>query len=156
MPADGSVSFPKPRPQQQQQQRATPKSSPATQSAPSPAPGSAGDDASGATSSGPSFGQRVAELCTKLAMSPPSYVITAHADFQAMYSGYAVFENSPVVMGKVGEFWNVYGKKRAREACAERVLGFLEGIAADRAGRGGLEAGGVRVPDVERVGTLLD
>jgi hypothetical protein len=70
-------------------------------------------------------------------MSPPSYVITPHTDFPAMYSGYAVFERGPVAMGRVGEFWNVYGKKRAREACAQRVLGFLEGVARDRVAGGG-------------------
>lgn len=72
-----------------------------------------------------------------------------------MYSGYAVFERGPVAMGRVGEFWNVYGKKRAREACAERVLGFLEGVARDRVARGGLGAA-ARVLDLQREGSLLD
>lgn len=146
MPADGSVSFPKPRPQQQ---RPTPKASPATGSAPFPAPGCPDDDGR------PSYGQRVAEMCIKLAMSPPSYVITPHTDFLAIYSGYAVFENSPVVMGKVGEFWNVYGKKRAREACAEKVLEFLEGVPRDRVARGGFGAS-ERMVRAERVGSLFD
>jgi hypothetical protein len=147
MPADGSVSFPKPRPQ-----LPTPKASPAhSGAAPFAAPGSPDGD-------GPSYGQRVAEMCTKLAMSPPAYMITPHAEFKAMYSGYAAFENSPVVMGRVGEFWNVYGKKKAKEACAEKVLEFLEGIAADRAARGGMGVGepGTRVPDVESGSSLLD
>jgi len=82
-------------------------------------------------------------------------MILPHTDFHAIYSGYAVFENSTVVMGHVGEFSNVYGKKKAREACAEMVLGFLEGIAKDRAARGGLGAA-ERVPDFEREGSLLD
>jgi len=79
-------------------------------------------------------------------------MITANAEFQAMYSGYAVFENSPVVMGKVGEVSDVYGRKKAKESCAEKVLEVLEGVARDRVARGTAE----RVVRVERVGSLLD
>jgi hypothetical protein len=142
MPADGSVSFPKPH----------------SGAAPFGAPGSPDGKGAGGSANGPSYGQRVAEMCTKLAMSPPAYMITPHAEFKAMYSGYAVFENSPVVMGRVGEFQNVYGKKKAKEACAEKVLEFLEGIAADRAARGGMGVGGrgTRVPDVESGSSLSD
>jgi hypothetical protein len=84
-------------------------------------------------------------------MSPPTYVIKAHTDFVAMYSGHAFFENGPMAVGKVGEFSNVYGKKRARETCAEMVLEYLEGVAGNRAGRAGSGIGerGERVPDFE-------
>lgn len=139
MPADGSLSFPKSRPQQAAKENQS------------------GmlvliDDSTTSNDKGPSFGQRVAELCAKLAMSPPVYNITAHDDFKAMYSGYASFENSPLIVGRVGEFSNVYGKKRARESCAEKVLEFLEGIAALRGGNIVVE----KVPETESGGSLLD
>jgi hypothetical protein len=101
----------------------------------------------------PSYAQRVAEMCAKLAMSPPSYVITQHGELMSMYSGYARFENSPEVVGKVGEFSNVYSKKKAKECCAEQVLKFLQDIANMRAGRR-LSDG--KVPDGEDEGSLLD
>jgi hypothetical protein len=136
MPSDGSVSFPKSRPQQ-------------PPAAPEADPGAvliSVDD-------GPSYGQRVAEMCGKLAMSPPVYMITQHEEFKAMYSGYATFESNPQIVGRVGEFSNIYGRKRAKEACAEKVLEFLESIAAIRAGVG---VAGAKVPDAERVSSLLD
>lgn len=155
MPSDGSVSFPKVRVQPAPNDSAASASVSASGKAASPG-GHAGHE-SGGSISGPSYGQRVAEMCAKLAMSPPMYVITPHPGFQAMYSGHAVFENTPVVQGKVGEFANVYGKKRARETCAEKVLAFLEGIAADRSARSevGVEERGPRVPDVETETSLL-
>lgn len=142
MPSNGSVSFPKPR-----RQQSVPKAASTLLLIPIEDGGSTG---------GTSYGQRVAEMCAKLAMAPPTYVISPLEDFPAIYSGHATFGNSPEVMGPVGHFSNVYGRKKAKETCAEKVLQFLEGIAADRAGIGTVAAQKEKEPDRESISSLLD
>jgi hypothetical protein len=146
MPDDGNVSFPKVRPLQPQSASISASASAnnnpanAASSSSTPASASASTPARPASSPTESFPQRVAMLCTSLAISPPTYKLVPHSEFPAMYSGYAVFENSPLVIGKVGEFHNVHGKRNAKEVCAEKVVGFLEGIVKARRGEAGREA----------------
>ena len=100
MPADGSVKFPKPAPLVN-----PPK-------------------ARGAVT----FAGQVPELCTRLGFSIPTYEIVKVSEEASFYSGYAHFNGDPRIDGKVGEFRNVYGKKQAKERCAEEVLLFLKDI----------------------------
>jgi hypothetical protein len=106
MPSDGSVSFPKIR------------------SPPNATKGSSTDDGSGEASPG----QKVAELCGKLGLAPPTYEIIAHKEFPSMYSGYAHFGGHLLTKGRIGEFENVYGRTNARVECAKGVLVFLQGV----------------------------
>lgn len=108
MPADGSVSFPKQVP-----------TSPTL---------------SNSTSLKNTFAQQVPILCVKLGFSPPTYVLEPREGATAMYNGYAHFAGDPRVYGRVGEFHNVFGKKNAKEVCAEGVLAFLRGVERDRMG----------------------
>jgi len=54
-----------------------------------------------------------------------------------MYSGAAHFVNNSLVNNNmpVGEVRLVFGKKNAKEACAEKVLLFLKGVARERGAR---------------------
>ena len=125
MPADGRVSFSKSRAQPAAKiPKLDADSSPGTALSASPTRGG----------NGASVGQQVAELATRLGFCPPTYVITPHQEFSSVYSGYAHFDGDPRVSGKVGEFVEIYGRKRAKEACAKEVLTFLESMAAQRAG----------------------
>ena len=125
MPADGGVTFPKPRPQPVV--ASAPKAQARAPAGPAPSFSPAND------ANGISIGQQVAELALKLGICAPTYIISPHEGFESLYSGYAHFDSDPRVSGKVGEFTGVHGKKKAKETCARKVLSFLEGIAAHRA-----------------------
>lgn len=53
-----------------------------------------------------------------------------------MYSGAAHFVHNPLLNNNapVGEIRLVFGRKNAREACAEKVLAFLRGVLREREG----------------------
>jgi hypothetical protein len=55
-------------------------------------------------------------------------VIERSSTFSAFYSGYAHFGADPRAGDKVGEFHDVYGRKKAKEECTKRVLQFLLGL----------------------------
>jgi hypothetical protein len=76
-------------------------------------------------------------LCTVLGLSPPEYRLAQSAQAPSMYSGAAHFVHDPVLNDNapVGEVRLVFGRKNAREACAEKVLGFLGGVLRERGGR---------------------
>lgn len=61
-----------------------------------------------------------------------------------MYSGAAHFVKDPLVndSAPVGEVRLVFGRRNAKEACAERVLGFLVGMVRERRGGRGDGGGG--------------
>lgn len=49
-----------------------------------------------------------------------------------IYHGYADFGSDPWIVGKVGEFRDIYGKKKAKEVCAKIVWLFLKDIERQR------------------------
>ncbi|MCJ1323223.1 hypothetical protein MMC15_008577 [Xylographa vitiligo] len=83
-----------------------------------------------------SWGARVVDLCTLLAIHPPTYRLAAPDPATAphIYSGAAHFDHEPLLRGPVGEVRNVFGRRNAREECARGVVAMLEGV---RRGRGG-------------------
>jgi hypothetical protein len=76
---------------------------------------------------------KVVELCLQLRMTPPAYVMQQSDPATPMlWSGYAHFPQEGRVTGRIGEFVNVFGKKNAKDQCAQQVLEFLEGIKRHR------------------------
>ncbi|TAQ91200.1 hypothetical protein B7494_g456 [Chlorociboria aeruginascens] len=105
MPSDGSVKFPKP----------------PNQSTPPVGYKPAGG-----------FANQVPALCIRLGFRVPRYMITAVTLEPPMYTVYADFGGDPIVQGKVGLVQNVFGKKNAKENCAEIVVAFLRDIERQR------------------------
>ena len=77
---------------------------------------------------GPSHGAQVSAACARLGLPPPQYVITQNDSFGAFWSGYAHFGSDPRVEGRVGEFRDIYSRKKAKDECARLVLHFLQGM----------------------------
>lgn len=128
MPANSSVSFPKP------------------VAVPAPAAGAKTKDTL-------SRSQQVVELCLRLALNLPTYRLEPQEACPAMWSGYAHFNGDPRMPGRVGEFSNIFGRKNAKEECAKGVLELLHGIAAEKAEKvRQLEENKKR----KRLGTLTD
>jgi hypothetical protein len=123
MPSNGSVRFPKPPPPIQAAQPKKMKSK-------SPSdPGTPTNSSSNTTS----YAAQIPPLCNKLGFAPPKYEITrAKADDVPFFNGYADFGGDPRIEGKVGEVFNVYGQKRAKEQIAEIVYSFLKDIERQR------------------------
>ncbi|KAH8910144.1 hypothetical protein BR93DRAFT_935799 [Coniochaeta sp. PMI_546] len=76
--------------------------------------------------------QRVAELCRKLGFQAPSYELVAGAGTAGGVAGSGVWDGEADfgrdafrVPEGIGRVQGVYGRKRAREAVAEKVLGYL-------------------------------
>jgi len=77
---------------------------------------------------GPSPGAQVSAACARLGLPPPQYVITQNDSFGAFWSGYAHFGSDPRVEGRVGEFRDIYSRKKAKDECSRLVLLFLQGM----------------------------
>jgi len=72
---------------------------------------------------------KVVELCLELRMTNPTYVMQQSDPTTPMlWSGYAHFPQEGRVTGRIGEFVNVFGKKKAKDQCVQQVLEFLEGV----------------------------
>lgn len=77
----------------------------------------------------PSAAAVVVTLCLELKICVPAYVLrNDDPALPMLWSGYAHFPMEPSIDAKIGEFTNVFGKKKAKEACVERVLEFLESM----------------------------
>lgn len=82
----------------------------------------------------PPLTQLMLELCHPLSLSAPEYRLTPSALAPSMYGGGAWFTRDPLIKSPVGEVRNVFGKKNAKEACAEKVVEFLREVGRKRAG----------------------
>jgi hypothetical protein len=121
MPSDGSARFQKPPPP-------VPMPQPKKRKSDSPsAPG---------TSSGEGvikYASLIPPLCGKLGFGPPQYEIARTKDDDLpFFNTYALFPGNPIIEGKVGEVFNVYGQKNAKEECAAIVYSFLKDIERQR------------------------
>ncbi|RDW83412.1 hypothetical protein BP5796_04903 [Coleophoma crateriformis] len=75
----------------------------------------------------------VPELCIKLGFRMPTYIIEKVNDENLpLYDGYAHFDGDPRLPLKIGAFSGVYGKKQAKEKCAEMVLEALGAVEKER------------------------
>ncbi|KAK7720661.1 hypothetical protein SLS57_005440 [Botryosphaeria dothidea] len=133
----------------------TPQFSSAGELGPLPTPMPLGGDASAAgaaTSNAPSGsdsdgssgspdqkdrspGEQVMILCSKLGCAQPIYKITPDPRVPSMWSGAAYFPHDPAVASPgqpIGEVCNIYGKKKAREEVARKVLKHLKAKRAER------------------------
>ncbi|KAF4545638.1 putative double-stranded rna-binding protein [Lasiodiplodia theobromae] len=81
-----------------------------------------------------SLGEQVMILCSKLGCAQPIYKILPDPRVPSMWSGAAYFPHDPAVgsVQPVGEVRNVYGKKKAREEVAKKVLKHLKAMQAER------------------------
>ncbi|KAL1620929.1 hypothetical protein SLS54_005860 [Diplodia seriata] len=83
---------------------------------------------------------RTTVLCKTLGCAQPIYKIAPDPRVPSMWSGAAYFPHDPAVAAgivgqsstAVGEVRNVYGKKKAREEVAKKVLKHLKGMQAER------------------------
>ncbi|KAM0318859.1 hypothetical protein ACHAO8_001337 [Botrytis cinerea] len=71
-------------------------------------------------------------LCIALGFNPPAYRLTLMAEGTAFYEIYADFGSDARINGPVGRLTNIYGKKKAKEACAKEVFRFLKTIERSR------------------------
>lgn len=73
-------------------------------------------------------------LCSKLGCAQPIYKILPDPRVPSMWSGAAYFPHDPAVgsVQPIGEVRNVYGKKKAREEVAKKVLKHLKAMQAER------------------------
>ncbi|KAA8568420.1 hypothetical protein EYC84_007453 [Monilinia fructicola] len=74
----------------------------------------------------------IPDLCHTLGFTVPTYKIVPMVEGIPIYQGYADFGSDPRVLGKVGEFSDIYGKKKAKEVCAKHVWSFLKDIEKQR------------------------
>ena len=114
MPSDGSVKFPK-----------------VSKSASPPAMERTTSAKGGGSEGELSIVSQVPILCGRLGFGHPTYVLDA-APGTALYSGYAHFGGDPRIEGKIGPFSNIFGRKSAKEKCAQEVLVFLKDIEKQR------------------------
>ncbi|KAE9368600.1 hypothetical protein N431DRAFT_494026 [Stipitochalara longipes BDJ] len=118
MPTDGSVRFPKPPPPVQVVQPQERKSLSLL-------------DPGASLEGSIKYATLVPTLCGKLGFGPPRYEIEK-AGNTAFWNGYAFFPGNPIIDGKVGEVFNVFGQKNAKEEIAEVVYRFLKDIERQR------------------------
>jgi hypothetical protein len=118
MPSDGSVRFAKPPPPVQLQPKKRKSLSPS-------------DSSPDGTIK---YATLVPTLCHKLGFGPPRYEIEK-TDNTALCNGYAIFPGNPIIDGKVGEVFNVFGQKNTKEEIAEIVYSFLKDIERQREGQ---------------------
>ncbi|TGO33283.1 hypothetical protein BHYA_0255g00110 [Botrytis hyacinthi] len=71
-------------------------------------------------------------LCITLGFNPPAYRLTRMSEGTSFYEIYADFGSDPRVDGPVGKLTNIYGKNKAREACAKEVFKFLKAMERSR------------------------
>ena len=80
-----------------------------------------------------SWGQKVNELFPLLGFPNPVYRLeVVDPRVPNVYSGGVLFEGVGGTQGLVGEVWNVFGKKKAREECARGAWEFLEKVRRER------------------------
>jgi hypothetical protein len=85
-----------------------------------------------APSKSTSFAGQIPDLCIRLGFNMPKYEITRASEIAPLYSGYAHFNGDPRIEGKVGEVFDVFGQKNAKEKIAEEVFSFLKEIERQR------------------------
>ncbi|KAF4627848.1 hypothetical protein G7Y89_g10307 [Cudoniella acicularis] len=89
--------------------------------------------AKGASFKSPTFASQVPDLCAKLGFDVPTYEITRSSpNGTSMYDGYAHFGGDPRIVGRVGEFKDVYGQRKLKEMIAEELVTFLKNIEKHR------------------------
>ncbi|EKG18487.1 hypothetical protein MPH_04289 [Macrophomina phaseolina MS6] len=101
-------------------------------------------------------GEQVMLLCSKLGCAQPIYKITPDPRVPSMWSGAAYFPHDPAIAPPgqpIGEVHNIYGKKKAREEVAKRVLKHLKAKRVERqkvaeSALAGAGAGAPMVPQV--------
>lgn len=114
-----------------------------------------------------SFASRVTTLSTRLSLGPPSYAFTPNPSAPEFLSAACFFNQTGLshLRGPLGEIDRAFGKKQAKEACAQRVLDILldeEKARIERAKRMvreiELERGGKQFPrkDLEQGGNQGD
>ncbi|CAD6442984.1 595de35d-e164-4649-8e05-f4ded1339401 [Sclerotinia trifoliorum] len=74
----------------------------------------------------------IPDLCRALGFNVPTYRIVPMVEGSPVYHGFADFGSDPRILGKIGEFRDIYGKKKAREVCAREVWYFLKDIERQR------------------------
>lgn len=79
-----------------------------------------------------SYPSLIPDLCRALGFNVPTYRIVPMVENSPLYHGFADFGSDPRILGKVGEFSGIYGKKKAKEVCAREVWYFLKGIERQR------------------------
>ncbi|KAF7902110.1 uncharacterized protein EAF01_007408 [Botrytis porri] len=104
MPSNGAVRFPK-----------TPIASPIL-------------DARERSTSPTPYPSLVPGLCIALGFNPPAYKLTRMSEGAAFWEIYADFGSDPRADGPIGKLTNIYGKQKAKEACAKEVFKFLKAI----------------------------
>lgn len=81
------------------------------------------------------FNRKQKDLCHKLGCAQPIYRITPDPRVPSMWSGAAYFTHDPAIAPpgqSVGEVRNIYGKKKAREEVAKKLLKHLRAKRAER------------------------
>lgn len=68
----------------------------------------------------------------KLGFNIPTYKPKQPIPAAPYYDMYADFGGDPRIEGKIGEVFNIYGQKNAKEKCAQEVLSFLRDIEKQR------------------------
>ncbi|KAF7948748.1 hypothetical protein EAE96_007940 [Botrytis aclada] len=71
-------------------------------------------------------------LCIALGFNTPAYRIKPVSEGTAFYEIYADFGSDPRIDGPVGKLTNIYGRQKAKEACAKEVFKFLKAIERSR------------------------
>ncbi|ESZ97637.1 hypothetical protein SBOR_1981 [Sclerotinia borealis F-4128] len=123
MPSNGAVKFPKVpvAPQTPQPKKIRTSTSPSTTS-----PASITTTPRERSTSPTSYPGLIPDLCHALGFNIPTYKIALMVEGIPIYHGYADFGSDPRILGKVGEFRDIYGKKKAKEVCAKEVWSFLK------------------------------
>ncbi|TGO28041.1 hypothetical protein BPAE_0033g00430 [Botrytis paeoniae] len=71
-------------------------------------------------------------LCIALGFNPPAYRLKLMSEGTSFYEIYADFGSDTRVDGPVGKLTDIYGQKKAKEACAKEVFKFLKAIERSR------------------------
>ncbi|KAI9646203.1 hypothetical protein NHQ30_005643 [Ciborinia camelliae] len=131
MPSNGAVKFPK-APVAPQTPNAkiprTPISPPSASASALPSTTSPQERSISPTS----YPALIPDLCHSLGLNIPTYKIVPMVEGVPIYHVYADFGFDPHVLGRVGEFRDIFGKKKAKEVCAKEVWNFLKDIERQR------------------------
>ncbi|POS85286.1 hypothetical protein EPUL_003686 [Erysiphe pulchra] len=82
-----------------------------------------------------SIASQVPDLCRRLGLNPPRYVIEPIVPSSPMYSGYADFGNDPRIKSFIGQVTGIYGRKNAKDHVAKEVVIFLTRLLEERTER---------------------
>ncbi|RAL58515.1 hypothetical protein DID88_004019 [Monilinia fructigena] len=69
----------------------------------------------------------IPDLCHSLGFNIPTYKIVPMVEGIPIYQGYADFGSDPRILGRVGEFRDIHGKKKGEGSLCKGGLEFLEG-----------------------------